>query len=166
MDGTRTLFSRLDFTHPGLVDARARLEAGDEAGALRAVVDHFRTRSEPVYLFDEHDIAAFDDPEVVVKSLRSFRYRKHELLVFQILDRDEVNFPFTKPAIFSDIENGAEMVIQPQVIRESYKKRFNELLALYRYRLLGSHIDYEMMQTDTPYDKALFAYLHKRMKLI
>lgn len=108
----------------------------------------------------------FDEPEVVVRSLRSFRYRKHELLVFHILDRDEVDFPFTKSAIFSDLENGAEMIIQPNVIRESYKKRFNELLALYRYRLLGSHIDYEIMRTDTPYDKALFAYLHKRMRLL
>ena len=108
----------------------------------------------------------FDEPEVVIRSLRSFRYRKHEILVFHILDRDEVDFPFAKSAIFSDLEDGTEMVIQPQLIRESYKKRFRQLLALYRHRLLGSHIDYEVMNTDTPYDKALFAYLHKRTHLL
>ncbi|MBN1640981.1 MAG: alginate lyase family protein [Anaerolineae bacterium] len=65
MDDARTLFARLDFTHPGLAGARARLEMGDEAGALRAVVDHFRTRTSPRYLFDEHAIAAFDDRDVI-----------------------------------------------------------------------------------------------------
>jgi uncharacterized protein (DUF58 family) len=108
----------------------------------------------------------FDDPETVVRSLRSFRYRKHEILVFHILDRDEVDFPFTKSAIFSDLENETEMIIQPDMIRDSYKKRFKELLEFYQYRLLGAHIDYEVMRTDTAYDKALFAYLHKREKLL
>ncbi|MBN1579557.1 MAG: alginate lyase family protein [Anaerolineae bacterium] len=61
----KTLFSRLDFTHPALAEARLRLAAGDEPGALRVVIDHFRTRTSPTYLFDESDIAAFDDKEVI-----------------------------------------------------------------------------------------------------
>ncbi len=108
----------------------------------------------------------FDDPEVVVKSLRSFRYRKHEILVFHILDRDEHMFPFSKPAIFSDLEDGTEMVIQPNIIRESYRKRFNELLQFYRLRLLEAYIDHEIIYTNTPYDRALFSYLQKRGRLL
>lgn len=108
----------------------------------------------------------FDDPEVVVKSLRSFRYRKHEILVFHILDRDELTFPFTKPAIFSDLEDGAEMIIQPSIIRESYRRNFDELLRFYRTRLLESYIDHEIIYTNTPYDKALFTYLQKRGRLM
>jgi hypothetical protein len=65
MNDVQILLSRLDYTHPALVDVRARIEAGDEAGALRAVVDHYRTRTSPTYLFDEEDIAAFDDEEVI-----------------------------------------------------------------------------------------------------
>ncbi len=108
----------------------------------------------------------FDEPEVVVKSLRSFRYRKHEILVFHILDKDEYEFPFNKAAIFSDLEDGTEMIIQPNIIRESYQKNFGELLKFYRYRLLESHIDHEIIYTNTPYDKALFSYLQKRGKLL
>jgi len=108
----------------------------------------------------------FDDPEVVVKSLRSFRYRKHEILVFHILDRDELTFPFTKPAIFSDLEDGTEMIIQPNIIRESYQRNFDELLKFYRMKLLESYIDHEVIFTNTPYDKALFAYLQKRGRLM
>ncbi|HEC77889.1 MAG TPA: DUF58 domain-containing protein [candidate division WOR-3 bacterium] len=106
-----------------------------------------------------------DEPETVIKALRSFRYRKHELLVFHILDPDEATFPFNKSAIFCDLENKEELVIQPDAIRDSYRKKFNKILKLYHDRLLASYIDYEIMYTNTLYDKALFAYLQKRKKL-
>lgn len=107
-----------------------------------------------------------DEPEIVLKSLRSFRCRKHEILVFHILDIDEYKFPFNKSAIFRDLEDGTEMVIQPNIIRESYQKNFSRLLKFYRYRLLESYIDYEIIYTNTPYDKALFSYLQKRGRLL
>lgn len=108
----------------------------------------------------------FDEPDVVIKSLRSFRARKHEILVFQILDLDEYTFPFYKSAIFYDLESGDELVIQPSMIRESYQKRFAKLLNKYRHKLLESYIDYEVLYTNTTYDKALFSYLQKRQRLL
>lgn len=108
----------------------------------------------------------FDEPETVVKALRSFRCRKHEIIVFHTLDIDEYKFPFNKSAIFFDLEDNSEMIIQPNIIRASYQKKFNELLEFYRYRLLESHIDYEIVYTNTPYDKALFSYLQKRERLL
>lgn len=107
----------------------------------------------------------FDEPESVVTSLRSFRCRKHEVLVFQILDEDEYTFPFNESALFSDLEDDTEMVVNPKMIRESYRKKFSELLAHYRQRLLESYVDYKILFTNTPYDKALFSYLQKREKL-
>jgi hypothetical protein len=68
MSDIRKLFSRLDFAHPALATARARLEAGDEKGALHAVVAHFRTRTRPTYLFDEADVASFPDAEVIAEA--------------------------------------------------------------------------------------------------
>lgn len=108
----------------------------------------------------------FDDPDSVVRSLRSFRSRKHEILVFQILDRDEYTFPFERSAIFSDLESSDELVVQPNIVRESYQKRFTQLLHNYRQRMLESYIDYEVIYTDTTYDKALFSYLKKRQRLL
>lgn len=108
----------------------------------------------------------FDEPDVVIKSLRSFRARKHEILVFQILDLDEYTFPFYKSAIFFDLESGDELVIQPTMVRESYQKRFAKLLNKYRHKLLESYIDYELLYTNTTYDKALFSYLQKRQRLL
>lgn len=67
---TQRLFSRLDWAYPGLAEAHACLEAGDERGALHAAIEHLRTRTSPTYLFDESDITAFHDPKVVEEADR------------------------------------------------------------------------------------------------
>ena len=108
----------------------------------------------------------FDDPADVVKSLRSFRYRKHEILVFQIIDNDERRFPFSESAIFTDLEDGSELIVSPGQIRDRYCVRFERFLGFYRQHLLESHIDHSVLYTDTPYDKALFSYLQKRARLL
>ena len=101
----------------------------------------------------------------VVKSLRSFRYRKHEILVFHILDKDEETFPFTTPAVFRDLEDNTEITIEPRLIRDSYRKRFQDLLNSYHRSLLEVRIDHEIMYTNMPYDRALFRCLQKRGRL-
>lgn len=103
-----------------------------------------------------------DEPEAVLCALKSFRYRKHELLVLHILDKNESTFPFDTQAVFVDMETQSEMTIQPEIIRESYRKKFQKLLDTYRKTLLSAHIGYELLYTNTPYDRALLAYLHKR----
>lgn len=107
-----------------------------------------------------------DNPEDVVRSLRSFRYRKHEILVFQIIDPDESDFPFDRSAIFSDLEDESEMIINPGLIRDRYRRRFREFIDFYHRHLLESHIDHTILYTSTSYDKALFAYLQKRSMLL
>ncbi len=106
-----------------------------------------------------------DDPNEIVKALRSFRSRKHELIVFQILDPDEVTFPFQEPSRFYDLENNSELVIQPALLRDSYQKKFRLMLEFYQRKLLEFNIDYVMLNTRTEYDRALFAYLEKRGRL-
>jgi uncharacterized protein (DUF58 family) len=107
-----------------------------------------------------------DNPREVLKALRSFRYRKHEIIVFQILDRDEVEFPFEESVIFTDLESDAEMVVTPGLMRDRYKKRFKEFVDFYHQHLLEAHIDHIVLYTATPYDKALLAYLQKRARLV
>ncbi len=106
-----------------------------------------------------------DDPGSVLRALKSFRYRKHEIIVFQILDEDEVDFPYSESAIFSDLENGSQMVVTPGLIRDRYRRRFKEFIDFYRHRLHASRIDHTVLYTNTDYDKALIAYLEKRSRL-
>ncbi len=107
-----------------------------------------------------------DDPVGLVKALKSFRHRKHEILVFQILDKDELDFPFTESAIFRDLEDGSEQIVSPSLVRKRYRSMFREFIEYYRRHLMESNVDYSVLYTDTPYDKALFSYLQKRSRLL
>ncbi|MEO0122847.1 MAG: DUF58 domain-containing protein [candidate division WOR-3 bacterium] len=108
----------------------------------------------------------FDDPIRVLKSLKSFRARKHEIIVFQIIDPDEFIFPFSETALFQDMETNEHLVIEPKAIKHSYQKNFRAFLDYYQKGMFESHIDYELINTTQSYDRALISYLHKRTKLL
>ncbi|MEO0137044.1 MAG: DUF58 domain-containing protein [candidate division WOR-3 bacterium] len=106
-----------------------------------------------------------DEPSRVLKSLRSFRARKHEIIVFHILDPDEYTFPFQEPALFQDLETKEHFVVEPRAIKNSYTKKFREFLNYYQQGMREAHIDYELILTSEKYDRALFYYLQKRERL-
>lgn len=108
----------------------------------------------------------FDEPELVLKSLRSFRARKHEIIVFQIIDAQELTFPFTETSLFQDMETKENIVLDPVAIRNSYQKKFKNFLGYYKRSLGEARVDYELINTEQTFDRTLFAYLQKRAKLL
>ncbi|MCX7785077.1 MAG: DUF58 domain-containing protein [candidate division WOR-3 bacterium] len=107
----------------------------------------------------------FDDKEKVLSALHHFRHKKHEVLVFHILDKNEIDFKFFKPLILKDLETNKEMTLDPRVIRKDYQKALNEFILDFKRRCREYLIDYHLITTDTSLDKALFDYLEKRKRL-
>jgi uncharacterized protein (DUF58 family) len=106
-----------------------------------------------------------EDPDEVIKAFRLIRVRKNEVIVFHILDRDEREFEFTEQALYRDMEDYTTIPVNPLNIKELYRNRFNEFLKLYRSGFAHNRIDYSLITTDTPYNKALRKYLSKRKRL-
>lgn len=106
-----------------------------------------------------------DDPARVLHALRSFRYRKHEILVLQVLDESERTFPFKDRAVFRDMETGGELELQPDAVRASYQRDFAALMAEYRRAMNEARIDFATFVTSMPFDEALMAFLQKRSRL-
>jgi len=106
-----------------------------------------------------------DEPSRIIRALKSFRYRKHEILVFHILDPQEWEFSFPGPARFVDLETKAEVVLDPAALRATYRKRIRQFVEMYQRELRASRIDYELLFTNIPYDRALLSYLAKRERL-
>jgi len=107
-----------------------------------------------------------DDPDLVLRGLKHFRHRQHEVIVFHVLDPREVDLKLDREARFLDPEKDLEPIkAQPWHLRESYTAE----VARWRTRLgreCRQHlIDYVPLTTDTPFDRALLAYLNKRMAL-
>jgi hypothetical protein len=106
-----------------------------------------------------------DDPDKMLLGLKHFRHRQHEVIVFQILDPYERNFAYKAEARFKDMETGRELLTDPWQIRKDYISRLDKYLDLISKSCRDSRIDYHLLDTSVPFDKALFGYLAKRSKL-
>lgn len=107
----------------------------------------------------------FDDLEKVLNSVKRFRYKKNEVIVFQILDPVEINFAFNKDAIFVDLETGEELTTQSVQIQKEYQKTFSEYLQKLSSECLNNGIEYNLIDTSQNFDTALLSYFKKRVKL-
>ncbi|KPK95855.1 hypothetical protein AMJ80_03275 [bacterium SM23_31] len=107
----------------------------------------------------------FDVPDKIVSGLKHFRHKKHEVLLFHILDPYEVSFAFNKESVFLDIETGEEINTLPWHIRRDYRRQVKDMLYFYQKFCRENRIDYVLMNTETELDKALSEYLIKRKRL-
>lgn len=105
-----------------------------------------------------------DDPARIIDGLKHFRYRGTDVIVFHILDPDELSFPFERAARFRDMETREEVVAAPAVIGGAYRERMQALIERYRSELGQNGIDYCQLETSRPLELALLAYLQTRRK--
>jgi len=107
----------------------------------------------------------FDDPRRVQRAIRHFRHRQHEVILFHLFDHNELTFPFDRLAEFRDIETGARLQVDPAVVRDEYLRLVQGFIGDYKRHCAEGHVDYLEVDTDTPYDRLLQAYLVKRARL-
>jgi hypothetical protein len=105
-----------------------------------------------------------DDPETVIRGLRHFQFRGTDVIVFHVLDPDELEFPFDRATRFEDLETSEEIVAVPETVRSHYVAAMRALIERYRRELGASGIDYQLLSTNQPLEVALLAYLSARGK--
>ena len=103
-----------------------------------------------------------DDPDEVMMGLKHFRHRKHEVIVFHVLDPQELEFSYSSRTRFNDLETGDSITTEPWHIQEIYQQAVNKFVAGYRTLCRQHNIDYVLLRTDQPMDRALSEYLLKR----
>ena len=107
----------------------------------------------------------FDDPKRVMSGLKHFRHKKHEVIVFHILDPMERFFNFKRDGLFEDMESGEKLATQPWHIRGEYRKLMSQFIDYYKKECLANRIDYILMDTSERFDHALLHYLIKRKRI-
>jgi len=105
-----------------------------------------------------------DKPEEVMRGLKQLRSKGNDVMVFQLLDRDELEFPFEQPTLFIDLEEDMKLLTNPQDVRPAYLKSMNSLIEGYRQSCASYLIDYSLFNTSTGLDRALVRYLTWREK--
>ncbi len=129
----------------------------DVSKPLHQLADTLSKRGMVVLISD-----LLDEPERVIRGLKHFRFRGTDVIVFQVLDHDEIEFPFERATRFEDLETSHEVTAVPNVVREEYQRRIGGLIDLYRRELGAVGIDYHLLETSQPLELALLAYLSTR----
>ena len=106
-----------------------------------------------------------DNPDRLLPALQHFRHNKHEVLVFHILDRQELEFDYEDYATFQDLETGRQLPLDPAFFRQTYLDRIEAYQSRFRRFASENRIDYLMLNTEVPYDRSLMAYLSKRARM-
>lgn len=127
---------------------------------LKSVVDKIKRRGLVIIISD-----FFDDPDAVLSALKKFHYKKNEIIVFQLLDPIERSFAFGEDAIFVDNETQEEMTSQPYQIQKAYQRTMEDFLNKIKNECLRFGVEYNLIDTSMPFDKALFSYFKKRSRL-
>lgn len=106
----------------------------------------------------------FDQLGALLNALRHFRHERHEVLLFHILAPEELEFPFSKWTQFRGLETEHKLLVDPARLRQEYLRNFNDFCRRLREQTGMMRIDYHLMRTDEPVERALGIYLTKRQK--
>lgn len=105
-----------------------------------------------------------DDPASVVRGLKHLRFHGTDVIVFQLLDPYELQFPFRTAARFIDVEDAGTVTADPSRIREAYLQALEGMRSTYERELRGAGMDFVTLDTSKPLDFALLAYLDARSR--
>jgi uncharacterized protein (DUF58 family) len=107
----------------------------------------------------------FDDLDRLLTALRHFRHKKHEVVLFHVLAPEEMEFPFRRLTQFHDLEAlPHRLLVDPARLRRDYLERFGTFCRQLRDRGRGMGVDYHLLRTDEPVDRALGIYLSRRQR--
>lgn len=107
----------------------------------------------------------YDEPQSILRSVSYLKNKGNDVLVFHVLDRAEIDFPFEGPGHFEDLETGERIPVVPELQREQYRQLMQAHLSDVARLLVENRMDYFFFDTSNPLDYALFAYLSRREKL-
>jgi uncharacterized protein (DUF58 family) len=133
----------------------------DLAAAFHDLAERIKRRGLIIVLSD-----LFDDPDSLLSGLKHFRHRNHEVVVFHILDPRERDLNFDRETRFVDLETGSQIATEPWHIAPAYREHMENLINRFRQECRDSLIDYVLLDTEEPFDTALFNYLAKRKRLM
>lgn len=107
----------------------------------------------------------FDGVETLMLGLKHFRHRRHDVVVMQVIDPAEREFPFEEPTLFKGLEGLPEQMTEPRALRKAYQREFENFLLQVRRGCRDLHMDYVLLRTDQPLDVALSSFLTGRMRV-
>jgi len=140
-----------------LLDVTPAREKSDLGVVFNDLAERFKKRG-VVAVFSD----LFDDVPRVITGLKHFRHRRHEVIVFHILDPAELEFPFRDPTLFKGMEGAEDILTDPHALKRAYQAELNSFLTQMEKECRMIDIDYVPLRTDQSLDVPLSSYLASR----
>ena len=170
-------------THQGQSEAAAFVRPSQKQSQFNTIIQQLQSLSAAgsaqladllqnmIRLIHRRSIVLFfsdlqEDSGGITEAFQQLKFLGHECMIFQVLDRDELEFPFSQPAVFRDLENGARRMVDPAAARAKYLKRFESFMAEYRNLFHSLEMPHCVVRTDTEPWEALTLFLKERRRLM
>jgi uncharacterized protein (DUF58 family) len=140
-----------------VMDAVPAHAKSDMGAVFHDLAERFKKRGVVVVLSD-----FFDEPAKILAGLKHLRHRRHEVIVFHILDPAEVDFPFRETTLFKGLEGLPEVLTEPHALRKAYREELGAFLDELKKGCRMIDIDYVPLRTDQDLDGPLSTYLASR----
>jgi uncharacterized protein (DUF58 family) len=143
------------------------LDSSESAAATRAgavlheLAGTFTKRGVVILISD-----LFDKLDSLVTGLRHLRHQRHDLVVLQVLDDAELDFPFRRPVLFRGLEQASTRVADPASLRRTYLAELSKHIDAIQHACRESEIDYRLARTNQPFDVTLTSLLTSRMSRV
>jgi uncharacterized protein (DUF58 family) len=140
-----------------LLDVTPAREKSDLGMVFNDLAERFKKRG-IVAVFSD----MFDDVNRIVTGLKHFRHRRHEVIVFHILDPAELEFPFRDPTLFKGLEEMPDIMTDPHALKRAYQAEISSFLKGLEKACRMADIDYVPLRTDQSLEIPLSSYLASR----
>jgi uncharacterized protein (DUF58 family) len=144
-----------------VLDRLTPLRPGALRPPLHKMAEHFGRRGLLVLISD-----LYEEPDAVLEAIGPLRFRGNDMIVFHVLDRAELDFGFSDPSAFEDLESGEQIPIVPEALAEQYRSLVQAHISALTERFSANRVDYSLVNTSAPLDHALFTYLSTRERLM
>jgi len=144
-----------------VLDRVSPMRPGSLREPLHKMAEHFGRRGLLVLISD-----LYEEPDAVMEAIGPLRFRGNDMIVFHVMDEAELNFGFTDPSAFEDLESGEQIPIVPTALADQYRSLVQAHISALTERFSANRVDYSLVSTSKPLDHALFTYLSTRERLM
>jgi len=130
----------------------------DMQSLLHEVAEDYPQRGLIVLISD-----LFSDRDKLMRGLRLLRQKGHDVLVFHVMDDDELDFPFDGPTRFEGLETVDQLTCNPRALRQGYMEALGEFLNEVKRNCTRDGVDYSLVRTSEPLDAVLASFLCNRL---
>jgi uncharacterized protein (DUF58 family) len=145
-----------------MADAMSKVELRRESkigGTFHRLAEEIRRRGLVVVVSD-----CFFPTDDLLSGIRHLRHKRHEVILFHVLDRDELAFPFEDNTLFKGLESMPELLTEPRSLRQAYLEAIGRFRERVEHGCQEARADYVLVDTSEPPAVLLSRYLITRAR--